>query len=245
LLRDVSGMPEVTHKAVISLEQAARLNPLFAPTFEGLAQAYSRSEETQKQALEAAQKAVALEPEDRSYQMLLAYALMNNARAADARVVAQKLLASSTSEADTRTARVLLDRVAEEEEWFKESQEDSASGEDGTSSVAGAAANGNAAARPAESARRLAMPTSMGVDGLISAVNCARAPEITLTLDLVKGPMIFHTKDARRLSVSGVGSETTPSAESCKDWKGRRVKIWFRLVQEEDYLGEISRIYFY
>jgi hypothetical protein len=33
--------------------------------------------------------------------------------------------------------------------------------------------------------------------------------------------------------------------ESCKRWAGRRVKVWFRLVQDKDYLGEISKIYFY
>jgi hypothetical protein len=225
------------------LEQAARLNPHFAPTFEALAQAYSRSEETQKQALEAAQKTVALDPESNSYQILLAYVLLNNNRAADARVVVQKLLARAGSAEDMQTARAVLRNVEEEEEWFTESQEESGSGE--TASTAANSGAGSNPARPAEAARRLGPPASMGVDGFISVVDCSHGPEITLTLSLVKGPMSFHVADARRVGISGVSEQATPSVESCKEWMGRRVKVWFRLVQGQEYLGEITRIYFY
>ena len=100
-------------------------------------------------------------------------------------------------------------------------------------------------ARPEEARRRLPLPAAMAVDGAISAIDCSVVPEVRLTLSLAKGPMSFHAGDLRRVGLSGVSAETTPDLESCKQWLGRRVKIWFRVVQGEEYLGEISRIYFY
>ena len=241
LLRDLAGTQELTRKATALLEQAAALNPQFAPTFEALAQGYSRSDETLKQALQAAQKTVLLDPESNSYQILLAYVLLNNNRPSDARAVVQKLLARASSVEETQTARAVLRRVEEEEEWFKESQTDAAS--DGN--VTGATAGGAPQARPAEAARRLGPPESVGVDGFISTVDCSHRPEIVVTLGLLNGPMSFHITDAHHVAVSGVSALATPELESCGELVGRRVKLWVRLVQGKEYLGEISKIYFY
>ena len=89
------------------------------------------------------------------------------------------------------------------------------------------------------------MPHSMGVDGTISAIDCSRSPEITVTLTLSKAPMIFHAADFRRISVSAPSEEALPKLETCKQWTGRQVQVWFRVVQGKDYVGEISKIYFY
>jgi tetratricopeptide (TPR) repeat protein len=248
LLRDVNGTDESTRRAATYLERAARINPRFAPIFEALTQAYSRSAETQKQALEAATRAFQLDPTSRSYATNLIYALLNNGRAAEAKLVGQKLLASASSAEETRSARAVLDRIEEEEEWLKESQEDS----EGPASAPGGAqgsgmntAAGSTSPRPEEARRQLPAPASMAVDGTILAVDCSRSPEARLTLSLAKSPMNFHAADLRRVGLSGVSEQATPSPESCRQWAGRRVKIWFRLVQGEEYLGEIMKIYFY
>ena len=57
--------------------------------------------------------------------------------------------------------------------------------------------------------------------------------------------MDFHAADLGRVGASGISAESVPDVASCKQWSGRRVKVWFRLVQGKDYLGEIIRIYFY
>ena len=80
-LRSLEANEEATHKAVTALERAAKLNPRYAPAFEALTQAYSRSPETQPKALEAAKAAVQLDPESRSYKFGLAYVLLNNGHA--------------------------------------------------------------------------------------------------------------------------------------------------------------------
>jgi hypothetical protein len=90
------------------------------------------------------------------------------------------------------------------------------------------------------------MPVSFGVDGTISEVHCERSPEITLTLKIAKGsPMTFHMADFRRITASASDSLPVPKLESCKEWPGRQAKVWFHIVQGQEYLGEISKIYFF
>jgi Flp pilus assembly protein TadD len=250
LLRDLTAMQGETNTAVTFLERAAQMNPQFAPTFEALTQAYSRSASTQKQALEAATKAAQLDPTSPSYTINLIYTLLNNNRAPTARALAEKLVATASSPEDTRSARAVLERVKEEEEWAKENEEDSESG--GTPTVTHASvaedakpAAGSSPARPEESRRRLGPPTWIGIDGPIGSIDCSHGAEMMLTLNMGNGSMTFHAENSARVGLSGVSEKTTPSMDSCKQWVGRHVKVWFRMVEGADYMGEILKIYFY
>jgi tetratricopeptide (TPR) repeat protein len=250
-LRSLEANEEASRKAVEDLERAAKLNPQFAPTFEALTQAYGRRAETQGKSLEAARKAVELDPESRTYQFGLAYVLLNNGGAAEATDVGKKLLASATTDEDSEAAKKLMATIAEEKEWEEESSEDSesATAGSGKESSAGAnAAHSSSAPRPERSAtagRRLPTPDWMALDGDITAVDCGHTPEVTIALAMPKGPMVFHAKDFRRVGVSGVSAASVPGIESCKQWTGRKVKVWFRWVQGEDWVGEISKVYFF
>jgi tetratricopeptide (TPR) repeat protein len=245
LLRDLSDTEKSTQKAREALENAARLNTMYAPTFEALTQVYSRSAETQGKALEAAETAVKLDPESRSYKTNLAYVLLNNRRGEEAREVVEKLRRSAGSVDEQRTARSILEAIEEEEEWEKESAEQSL----GRLRVDGpqvAAPDLSAeVVHPAISRRQLGPPEWMAVEGIIGAIDCSHGAEATITLNLPKGPMDFHAADLGRVGVSGISAESVPEVASCKQWNGRRVKVWFRLVSGKDYLGEIIRIYFY
>jgi tetratricopeptide (TPR) repeat protein len=246
LLRDFSETQESTKKAREALETAAQLNPRYAPTFEALTQVYSRLAETQGKALEAAETAARLDPESRSYKTNLAYVLLNNRRAEEARAIAEKLERSADSLGEKRTARSILAAIEEEEEWEKESAEESLGRlrVDGPQIAAGPDLSPDVV-HPAISRRQLGPPEWMAVEGAIGAMDCARSPEVTLTLNLPKGAMDFHAADFERVGVSGLSAESVPDLGTCKQWSGRRVKVWFKLVTGKDYLGEIIRIYFY
>jgi hypothetical protein len=164
--------------------------------------------------------------------------------------LADKLLATANSQEDRRAARAVLERVKEEEEWAKENEEDAPGSE--TSAVAHANVPtgtrpdaSSALARPEESRRRLGPPTWIGIDGPIGAIECSHGPEMTLTLNMGNGAMTFHAENLERVGLSGVSEKTTPSMDSCKQWVGRHVKVWFRMVEGADYMGEILKIYFY
>jgi hypothetical protein len=85
----------------------------------------------------------------------------------------------------------------------------------------------------------------MALDGEIVAIDCAHSPEIVVTLKMPKGPMSFHAADFRRIGVSAASETAVPTLETCRDWKGRRMKIWFHWVQGQDWVGEITKVYFF
>jgi tetratricopeptide (TPR) repeat protein len=241
LLRDFSESAETTVNARAALEQAERLNPMYAPTFEGLTQVYSRLTETQGKALVAAETAVKLDPESDSYKANLAYVLLNNGKVGQARVIAERLLAKSGSTEDTRMARSILAAIEEEEQWERESASLKLRGEQRA-----AAPDSNGAGAQPVPRRQLGPPEWMAVEGAIAEVECGHAPEVTLRLNLPNGPVDFHAADFGKVGVSGVSAASVPGIENCREWSGRRVKIWFRPAGSgKDYFGEIIRVYFY
>jgi tetratricopeptide (TPR) repeat protein len=246
LLRDFSATEESTKKARAALETAAKLNPTYAPTFEALTQAYSRTAETQGRAMEAAETAVKLDPESRTYQTNLAYVLLNNRRAEEARAVGERLERNANSLEEKRTARSILTAIEEEEEWEKESAEEALGRQrvDGPQVATGPDMSVDIV-HPTISRRQLGPPEWMAVEGAIGAIDCSHNPEVTLSLNLPKGPMDFHASDFGHVGMSGIRAESVPELGTCQQWAGRRVKVWFRLAQGKDYLGEIIRIYFY
>jgi tetratricopeptide (TPR) repeat protein len=254
-LRNVAESEHDVRDARKNLERAAELNPVFAPTFEALAQAYSRSPETQGKALAAAETAVRLDANSRTYRMNLAYTLLNNGQVSQARAVAEKLEATAGSEEEKRSARSVLEAIADEEDWEEAGISQGTTTEFGppgqgasgdstslnTSASSGNPQTGNAPV----SHRQLGPPEWMAVDGSIAAVDCTRSPELTLTVNLPRGPMDFHAKDFGTVSVSGGSAMAVPAISACKSWTGRSVKIWFRMAKGQGFLGEIMRVYFY
>jgi tetratricopeptide (TPR) repeat protein len=245
LLRDFSESAETTREARAALEQAEKLNPMYAPTFEGLTQVYSRSAETQGKALAAAETAVKLDPESDSYKANLAYVLLNNGKAGQARVIAEKLLTKSGVPENARMARSILAAIEEEEQWERERAALKLGGKDPAAGTAVAPDANRAGAQPTPR-RQLGPPEWMAVEGAIAEVDCGRAPEVMVRLNLPNGPVDFRAADFGKVGVSGVSAASVPGIESCREWNGRRVKIWFRPAGSgKEYFGEIIRVYFY
>src|SRR5580704_6068140 len=173
-LRNMAASEDDTRDARKNLERAAELNPMFAPTFEALTQAYSRSADTQGKALAAAETAVKLDGESRSYRANLAYTLLNNGRTSQARAVAEKLEATAASEDDKRSARSVLEAVADEEEWEKSGVHEGVTREFGPPGGGGGATTANTAKATAPAAqtapvsrRQLGPPEWMAVEGSV------------------------------------------------------------------------------
>ncbi len=244
VLRGGLAAPEARQEAIRSLERAAQINPQFAPAFEGLAQAYAASPETQKQALEAGAHAVKLEPTTHAYAINLMYLLLNAERDADARQLAQRVLEKAASAEERQTAQDLLNRIKEHEQWVAErkAQSDAAANATTTTPTANAPA---AAQTKTASTTPIALDTStlMAVEGLVRGIDCSHKPAITVTLGGGNRPLIFHAADFGTVGVTGA-SKDIPGLDSCEKWKGRRIRLWFRKVREKGYLGEITDLAF-
>jgi tetratricopeptide (TPR) repeat protein len=244
LLRGGLGSSEVMQEAIKSFEKATQINPQFAPAFVGLAQAYSVRPETQKQSVEAGIRAARLEPTNRGYAVNLVHLLLNNNREADARQLAQRLLDKATSPQESQVARDLLERVKEHEQWAaqRKKQLDAAANSTRQTVVANApTATGAQAGTASATTNPVDTSTLMAVDGLVRGIDCSRKPAITVTLGGGKRPLIFHAEDFGTVGVTGEGAL---GLDSCEKWKGRRVRIWFRVAKGKDYMGEITDIAF-
>jgi tetratricopeptide (TPR) repeat protein len=239
---------ETAKEATGILEKAVQLNPQFAPAFEALSQAYSHSPETQKQAVNAAIKAVQLDPGQLAYSINLAYLLLNNNRFSEARIMAQRILAAATNTGEKEMAANMLQHVQEREEWAAKKANAPSSGSEGKEAPnvafmtrpAGVAGPETSADAPVQLKRR-----EYGVDGAISAVECANKPEVMINLDLHSGPVSFYAPDFGKVKLSWEDGVPEPMLSSCDGWKGRRVKIWFSPTPKKDYAGEISQIHFF
>ena len=241
---------EAAGEAKISLEKAVQINPQFAPAYEGLSQAYSRSPETQKQAVNAAIKAAQLDPGQLSYDINLAYLLLNSSRFAEARIMAQRILAAAVSPGEKEVANSLLQHVQQSEEWAAKRQPDSAalsvqSDKDSiefTTSKRPAGTTGQEGTQDASVQLRSRL---YGADGRISMVECSKKPEFTINMDLPNGPVSFHATDFGKVSMSWADGVPEPSLKTCEQWKGRQAKVWFLPTPGKEYAGEISKLYFF
>src|SRR5260370_36980070 len=190
------------------LEKAVQLTPEFAPAQEALLQAYSHSPDTQKQAVNAAIKAVQLDPGQPSYAVNLAYLLLNNRRFSEARVMAQRILAAATTMGEKEDANNLLQHGQQAEEWAAKKTNAPLTPQDGedTASVtimtrpAGIARPATSPDVPDELKKRV-----YAADGPISQAECAKKPEVMLNVDLSSGPVTFYAPDFAQVPLSCAG----------------------------------------
>jgi tetratricopeptide (TPR) repeat protein len=252
LLLDMDTSKETSAKeAITSLEKATQMNPQYAPAYDGLASAYSRFPEMQEQAVNAAIKAVKLDPATIPYAVHLTYLLMNNDRDVDAKVMAERLVAVASNAVEKRSALELLRRVQEHAEWTRKRQ---SPGQPGSAHSSGGpsttnASKGTSQAEPVSAPDRppavtLARP-SFGVDGVIDSLECGENSGGTITLRLSNGRVSFHTADLGNVVLSWADGVTKPTVANCSKWKGRQVKVWFLATPGTEFTGEITKLYFF
>jgi Flp pilus assembly protein TadD len=243
LLRGGLGETEAAQEAVKNFQKAAAINAQFAPAFEGLAQAYSLSPETQKEAVQAGIQAAKLEPTVRAYAFNLVYLLLNNDRVVDAEHLAQRLVEKATSPEEKHTAEALLNRIKEREQWVRERKSQVESVANGAkAAVFGAPPKAEPATSSSTGLPR-DVSTLMAVDGAVRRIDCSHKPAVTVTLSGGNRPLIFHAADFAMVGVTGNGEEI-PGLDACEKWKGRRIRVWFHLVKGKEYMGEITDLAF-
>ena len=244
LLRGGLGTTEAAQEAIKNFDKAAAINIRFAPAFEGLAQAYSLSPETQQEAVQAGIQAAKLEPTVRAYDFNLVYLLLNNDRIADAEHLAQRLVEKAASPDEKQTSQELLNRIKERQQWVQERKAriEAAANEVGKTSTVDAPPTAEPDTTSSTPTPR-DMSTLMAVDGVVRGIECSHNPAVTVTLSGGNRPLIFHAADFATVGVTGKGDDV-PGLDSCEKWKGRRIRIWFHLVKGKEYMGEITDLAF-
>ena len=250
LMRGGLGGAKVAQEAIQNFQKATTINARFAPAFEGLAQAYSLSPETQKLAVDAGIQAVRLEPTERRYAVNLVYLLLNNDRAAEAKQLAKRLLERATSAEEKNTAQELLNHIQEREEWVQRMKAQPAVAANYASQAVDVSATGETAppsatktAPTTSTTASVDVRTLLAVEGAVGRIDCSQKPAVTLVVSGGNRPLIFHAADFGAVGVTGKTGEVL-GLEACEKWKGRRIRLWFRAVKGKEYLGEITDIAF-
>lgn len=245
------SISQATHQeAVDNLKKATQLNPEFAPAFDMLAYVYSQSHDEQKLALDASFAAVKQDPSEHQYIFHLINLLVNNDRDADARYLTQRVMAASISPEEKTQGELALARIQDHEKWVAERKKERANGgvqgsATRTTTDATNVSGDTGAAPKAPQEIPLKTTTTMAVEGNIHGVNCAHPPELTMTLDFSGNILTLHSADIEQAEVTVARGQHAMGTDNCREWTGRRVKVWFHLSSAEGKFGEITKLYFY
>jgi Tfp pilus assembly protein PilF len=249
LLRNGGFEDEAIAETTQSLEKAIKINPQFAPAYEWLSQAYSRSPKTQVQAVNAAIQAVKLDPATLPYSINLTYLLISNNRFSEAHIMAKRIQAA-VSPAEKEMADTILRRLEQAEQQaantssgrpLPPAQANAPAPESATAAKAG----GPPGAQSSQDVPVQLKYRVLAADGAISAVECSKKPEFFINVDLGKGPVSFHSADFARISLTWADGSPEPTLDGCGRWRGRKVKVWFSATPGKEYAGEITKLFFY
>jgi tetratricopeptide (TPR) repeat protein len=248
LLERATLTAESNKEAIDSLKKATQLNPNFAPAFDMLAYVYSQSPELQKQALEACLTAVKLDPAQHRYVFHYANLLVNYEHDADARRLAQRMVATANSSEDKAEAEALLVRIRQHEEWVaaRKKRQALSAGQPQIAVTGPVDATDKSSGTPQNPvAMPLTSKTTMAIEGTINDVDCTHPPEVTIRLNFSGSLIALHSANLEMAQIIVAKGQTAMAADSCKDWTGRKVKVWFHMNQGREIFGEITRMYFY
>jgi len=252
------GDGDSLHQAAALLEKSHQLNPNFAPTCDALANVYSISPDSQKAAIGASIQAVKLDPTVAQYAAHLITLLLANNRDADAKVMADRLLASAFTPAERQMAEATVRMVAEHQSQGDDGSAAAtpASNSAGTivlqrrsapngaaTSSDGSRAAGSAGASSAPRSDRppAANPAVPGIDGVLTDVDCSKSPSIAFDLIANSGEVEYHIADVGKVLLANSSNGPVPG---CEQWNGRRVKLWSTPPSNPKQIAEIAKLAF-
>jgi hypothetical protein len=81
--------------------------------------------------------------------------------------------------------------------------------------------------------------------GKITVLDCSRAPEVTLTLNLGFITMKLHSADLNKIGAKGPARNAKTPAAVCAMWKGRSAKMSYHLTPGQAFDGELTSVHFF
>jgi tetratricopeptide (TPR) repeat protein len=257
---------EVPPEAVEAFEKSVALNPEFGPAWYSLAMLYEPREQTLPKALNAAQRAAALEPGNAEYRLEMATIQDEMGLRAEARKAATEVKESAT---DRKIADKAGDLVASMSSP-KPSRaiapaapapasppppkpaadsmpklERRTEPDDKPAPTAPAAPNktDDTSTRPAASSGTTSVYARVySIVGTISEVTCSLPPQILLTLKSLTIALKLHADNLDKLSIKSADSAAPAKENFCAQLRGRSARISYHLVSDKGWDGEIQDI---
>jgi tetratricopeptide (TPR) repeat protein len=260
---------EVPPAAVDAFEKSVALNSEFGPAWYSLAMLYEPREQTRPKALNAAQRAAALEPGNGEYRLEMAtiqdeMGLRDEARktatevkeTATDRKIADKagdLVASMSSTKPSRPSAPAAPASASPRppkppadsmpklEHRTEPDPKPAATPAAPAPVAPKTetASASPAAPPATTSVYARVYSMVGT---VSEVTCSLPPQILLTLKSLTIALKLHADNLDKLSIKALDSGVPGKENFCPQLRGRSARISYHLVPDKEWDGEIQDI---
>ena len=235
--------------SIASLERAVAMNPQFAPAYSALASVYSTQPETNEKALQAAMKAVKLEPGNLIYATNYCYVLLNMGKTADAKKLQERILKAAKTPTDQANAQALGDALASREKYDRhiaeyqlratQAAEEAAQRQAANASIREAAAPTTEAESPAPPAHP--NQQEFAVEGVIASAECNQESLGRVTLTVNHLGMKFFYSSLSALQVMG-GAEGKSAPPPCADWKGKKARFYFYTTKNKPFAGELITV---
>jgi tetratricopeptide (TPR) repeat protein len=244
------------------LEKAVALNPEFAAAWSKLAEVYSQRNETLPKALVDSQRAASLLPGDSNYQLQVASILSQLGKSDEARKTATQIQATAGDRTTAEKAGELVARMSKPQPTGAppvsvrnppprppsdsvEKIENKTEPQAKPATVPPASEPTKTQPAPApvpplfsESAQVYSMV------GTITQVDCARAPQIQVTLKSQTLVMKLHADDFAQLSIKSAGAAAASKGATCPSLRGRNARVSYLFVTGKPWDAEMKSVEF-
>ena len=256
LLQEPQTTPAGNTAIESDLSRSIALNPDFAPSYDALAGFYSRQGQKPSEALALAQKAIALDPGNVSYQIDAGLVLMQIGRYDDARAAGLQARAAARDADDRARVDAFLLTVEQAEEAsasvskLKEAQKSatSAAPQSGDSSPPMPAPASTPSPSPVPSpgsppgdAAKSSTPKlgpRASAEGKIISVSCSGA-ELRLKLKMQGYSLDLHSSNYARVLFLYQNWSPPDNFNPCRHLNGVHAEVKYAVVHRQDYGGEI------
>jgi tetratricopeptide (TPR) repeat protein len=243
--------PERRQIAESGLRRTIELNPRFAPAYSTLAHFYLAGESRLPEALELARKAIQLEPGVLMHHLAEANVLLRMDRVADARKVAERILASARTPQDQLAAQALLNNLASYEAFLEERRRAEAeaaryaeearqraeSEKQASEAQEESTPQSRGARKPGDSSPSRSGPVTPG-EGRVVNVTCSGFA-MDMTLEYLGDRFTLHAENYFKVEYLTTRWQPPPHFNPCEHLKGRQVNVEYRVVVGKPYAGEI------
>jgi tetratricopeptide (TPR) repeat protein len=241
--------------SLAELDKVIQMNPRFAPAYAVAANLYSRDPNQHDKAVSMGKQAVLLDPANLNYATSYGLVLVNVGKTADARNLAAMIDKAAHTSHDRANLQALHRAVSARESYdarvaayaarrgAKQPLSVIVSGDNDSS--APASTTSDTSESPPPSAAKHHHTTDYFLEGTIQKMDCTQGDTSRLYLLVDKTTMKFRVGDLNDVDMTVAKTGDDANVPPCPDWKGHRVKIFFRQVLNKDYAGDLVAVEFY
>ena len=241
--------------SLADLDKVIQMNPRFAPAYAVAANLYSRDPNQHDKAISMGKQAVLLDPANLNYAISYGFVLVNVGKTADANHLAAMIAKAAHTSHDRANLQALQRAVSARESYDARVAAYAAqrganqalsvilSGDDDSSSTAGTT-SGTAESPPPPAAKQHHTTDSF-LEGTIQKMDCTEGDRSRLYLLVDKTALQFRVGDLNDVDMTSAKTGNDADVPPCSEWKGHRVKIFFRQVTNKNYAGDLVAVEFY